>query len=122
ILQRDIVDDLVVGALEEGRVDRANGLDAFGGETGGEEDGVFLGDADVEELFRSRGGEVREAGAAGHRAGDTDYAGVLFGETSERVAEDVLVGGRSLSGRLGAFAGDGIEGAGAVEFFGVADG
>ena len=49
VLHRDVVHDLVVGALEEGRVDRAERLEALGGEAGGEGDGVLLGDADVED-------------------------------------------------------------------------
>ena len=47
LLQADVVDDLVEGALQEGRVDRADGLRALEREAGGEEDGVLLGDADV---------------------------------------------------------------------------
>ena len=50
-LQADVVDDLVVGALEEGRVDADDRAHALGGETGGEGDGVLLGDADVEEAI-----------------------------------------------------------------------
>jgi hypothetical protein len=55
-LQRDVVDDVVVGPLEKSGVDRADGAKAAGGEAGGEEDGVLLGDADVEKLFGKRGG------------------------------------------------------------------
>ena len=47
LLQADVMDDLVVGALEEGRVDRADGLRALKRETGREQDRVLLGDADV---------------------------------------------------------------------------
>jgi hypothetical protein len=53
VLQRDVVNDLIVGALEEGRVNRADGAEALGGEAGGEEHGVLLGDADIEELLRA---------------------------------------------------------------------
>ena len=47
-LDRHVVDDLVVAALQEGRIDRAERLVAFGGEAGGEGHRVLLGDADVE--------------------------------------------------------------------------
>ena len=47
-LDRDVVHDLVVGALQERRIDRRERLEAFGREAGGEGDGVLLGDADVE--------------------------------------------------------------------------
>ena len=47
LLQADVVDDLVEGALQEGRVDRAYRLGALQGQPGGEQDRVLLGDADV---------------------------------------------------------------------------
>ena len=47
-LNGDVVHDLVVGALQEGRVDRGEWLVAFHGEPGGEGHRVLLGDADVE--------------------------------------------------------------------------
>ena len=47
LLQADVVDDLVEGALQEGRVDRADRLGALEREAGGEQDRVLLGDADV---------------------------------------------------------------------------
>jgi hypothetical protein len=48
ILDRDVVHDLVVGALQEGRIDRAERLHALGREAGGEGHRMLLGDADVE--------------------------------------------------------------------------
>ena len=36
VLDRDVVHDLVVGALQEGRIDRAERLEAFGRQAGGE--------------------------------------------------------------------------------------
>ena len=48
VLQRDVVDELVVGALKEGRVDRHHRHEALAGQPGGEGDRVLLGDADVE--------------------------------------------------------------------------
>ena len=109
VLQGDVVDDLVVGALEEGGVNRADGAEALGGETGGEKHGVFLGDADVEELFRDLVGEVDQTRAAGHGAGDTEDLGVGLGEADEGVAEDVLEIGRGAGGGGFALAGGGIE-------------
>ena len=53
-LDRDVMDHLVVAALQEGRVDRAERLVAFGGETGGERHRMLLGDADVEGAVRGR--------------------------------------------------------------------
>ena len=53
LLQADVVDELVVGALEEGRVDRADRLRALDREPGGEQHRVLLGDADVVVLLRA---------------------------------------------------------------------
>ena len=41
--------DLIVGALQEGRVDRAERLHPLGRHAGGEGHGVLFGDADVEQ-------------------------------------------------------------------------
>ena len=47
LLQADVVDDLVVRALEEGRVDRGDRLAALEREPGGEQHRLLLGDPDV---------------------------------------------------------------------------
>ncbi len=47
-LDGDVVHDLIVGALQERRIDGGERLQALGGETGGERHRVLLGDADVE--------------------------------------------------------------------------
>jgi hypothetical protein len=117
LLEADVVDDLVVRALEEGRVDCDDGLEAAGGEAGCEEDGVLLGDADVEELARERLCENGESGAARHGAGDTDDAVVELGLAHEGAAEDLLVG-RSGAGGGAAVAGGDVEGGDAVEALG----
>ena len=94
LLQADVVDDLVEGALEEGRVDRADRLAALQGEAGGEQDGLLLGDADVDVLLGHLLGELVEPGAAGHRRGDADHPLVAPGLGDEGVGEDRRVGGR----------------------------
>ncbi len=66
ILQADVVHDGVEGALQEGGVDGAERLEALGGQAGGEQHGVLLGDADVEILVRMVRLEAVEAGAVGH--------------------------------------------------------
>ena len=69
LLQADVVDDLVEGALQEGRVDRADRLGALEREAGGEQHRLLLGDADVEVLLgqlllQDRRGRCREFIAA----------------------------------------------------------
>ena len=80
ILQRDVVNDHVVGALHEGRVDREERLHPLGGEAAGEERGVLLGDPDVVVAVGMLRLEKAEAGAARHRAGDGHDLAVGVGE------------------------------------------
>ena len=94
LLQADVVDDLVVGALEEGRVDRADRLRALERQARREQNRVLLGDADVVVLLRDLLGELLEPGPPGHRGGDPDHALVALGLGDERVGEDARVLGR----------------------------
>ncbi len=72
LLDGDVVHDLVVGALQEGRVDGGERLVAFGGEPGGEGHRVLLGDADIEAAVGEFLGEQVETGARGHGRRDGD--------------------------------------------------
>ena len=94
ILQRDIVNDHVVGALHEGGVNREEWREAFAREAGGEKRGVFLGDADVEIAVGVIFCEGDEAGAAGHRTGDGDELVVRVCKLRERLTEQFGVGRR----------------------------
>ncbi len=51
ILQRDVVQQLIVGPLQKGRIDGDDRLHAVAGDPGGQGHGVLLGDADVEVAF-----------------------------------------------------------------------
>jgi hypothetical protein len=104
-LQRDVVDDLVVGALEEGRVDRRDGLEALERQPGGEEDRLLLGDPDVE-VVRGLGLlQDVQARPGVHRGRDADDPPVAADLLDHRVAEDlrVLRRGGAADARLGAF-------------------
>ena len=94
-LDRHVMHHLVIGALQEGRIDGAEGLHAFGGQAGGEGHAMLLGDADIEGALREGLLEQVDAGARRHGGGDGDDALVLlgFGDQSSR---------RTLSGRSGA--------------------
>ena len=52
ILQADVVDDLIVGPLQEGRIDGHHRPEALGGQSGGKGHRVLLGDAHIEEAVR----------------------------------------------------------------------
>ena len=62
-LHGDIVHHLVVGALEEGRIDGGKRLIAFGGKPGGKGHRMLLGDADIEAALGEDLGEAVEPGA-----------------------------------------------------------
>ena len=76
ILQRDVVDQLVVSALQEGGVDRDDRPQTLARETGGESHGMLLGDADIVIAIREFRGEADQAGAFAHGRGDGDEARV----------------------------------------------
>ena len=52
VLDRHVMHDLVVGALQEGRIDQRRTALALGRQAGGEGHGVLFGDADVEQCAR----------------------------------------------------------------------
>ncbi len=80
VLQRDIVNDHVVGALHEGRVDGEKRLQPLGRETAGKESGVFFSDPDVIVAVGMLRLKIPEPGAARHRAGDGDDLAVGVGK------------------------------------------
>ena len=94
VLQRDVMDDHVVGALHEGRVNREERAEAFGGEAAGEKRGVFLGDADIVVAFGHFFFEDLELRAAGHRRGDRDELRIIFCDVGDGAAEEVRAGRR----------------------------
>ena len=63
ILQRHIMHDLVIGALQEGGIDGAEGLVALGGEARRKSHRMLLGDAHVEDAIREGVAENIHAGA-----------------------------------------------------------
>ena len=110
------MDDHVVGALQEGGVDGADRTEIAGGQTGGEEGRVFLGDADVVILTRQRLLELVEPRTGRHRGGDADNLGIGLGLTDQQSAEDILPRlWRAGLTSSQAVAGLRIEGAGAME-------
>ena len=71
------MDDLIVSALEEGRVDRADGMVARGGHTRCKENGVFFGDTDIEELVGQLFLKNIQPSTGGHGSGDAHDVFVL---------------------------------------------
>ena len=83
--------DLVVGALQEGRIDRGERLVAFGRKPGGEGHGMLLGDADIEGALREFLGEEIEPGAGRHGGGDGDDLVVLARLFDQALGKDLGV-------------------------------
>ena len=116
VLDRHVVYQLVVGALQKGRIDRDHRMHAFGGHAGGQGHGVLFGDADVEVPVRVALCEFDHSGAFAHRWRDRGEPFVAFGGLAQPVAENLGIAG--LAARLleRELAGHGIELGDAVIF------
>ena len=95
LLDRDVMHDLIVGALQEGRVDGGERLEAFGREPRGERHAVLLGDADIESALGKFLLELVDAGARRHRRGDGDDLRILARFLDQAFAVNLLIRRRS---------------------------
>ena len=91
VLQGDVVDDLIVGALQEGRINGAEWLEAFARQTGRERHRMLLGDADVEGALGEGLLEQVDAGARWHRRSDADDLLVFLRFLDQALAEHRLI-------------------------------
>lgn len=88
LVQGDVHQDLVEGAVEEGGVDREDRVESAGGEAGRGGGAVLLGDADVVDPVREGGLELAEADGLEHGRGDRDDVLALLAELDHLLAED----------------------------------
>ena len=86
VLQRDVVNDHVVGALHERRVDRQERFHPLRREPAGEERGVLLCDSDIEIAIGMLRLEKSETGSTRHRAGDGDNLLICIGKFRKGLA------------------------------------
>ena len=93
-LYGNIMHDLIVGALQEGGIDRSERLHAFARQARREGHGVLLGNADVEGPLRKFFGEAIETCAIWHGCGDGDDLLVLSRLGDKAVGENPRVGRR----------------------------
>ena len=91
VLQRDVMDDHVIRALHERRVDRQKRLQSLHGQSACEQGRVFLGNTHVVELVWVPLLEPDQPGARGHGPGDSDDLGVAVGKVGELVAQHLRV-------------------------------
>ncbi len=94
-LQDGVHDDLIVGALQERRVDGHDRHHAAMCQPGGKAHRMLLGDADVEEPVGEALGERAESRAGRHGRRDSDDARIALGLGNERLPEDLGVCGRT---------------------------
>ena len=99
-LDRHVVHDLVVGALQESRINRTERLVALGCEAGGKGDPMLLGDAHVEGAIGKMLGKKVQARARGHGGGNGDDLVVVLGLLDQGFGEDLRIA-RSIGNGLG---------------------
>ena len=118
VLEGDIMDDLIVGPLGEGRIDVAERLQAAGRQPRRKSHGVFLFDAHIEETFGEGFLENGHAAAGSHGGGDPHDFCILPRKVREHLPEDILVAVRRISG-LHPLSGGGVELAGGMPGGGI---
>ena len=91
ILQTDIMENLVVAALQKSRIDRHHRNVTFGRHAGGESHRMLFGDADVVGALGNLALQLIDARAAAHGRGDADDLGIFLGEANQRLAENIGV-------------------------------
>ena len=96
VLDRHVMNQLVVGALKEGGVDRHHRFEPLAGQAGGEGHGVLLGNADIKIALREAPLELHHAGALAHGRRDGDQARVIQGHVTQPLAKHL---GEGLLGR-----------------------
>ena len=116
ILDGHVVDNLVIGALEECRIDGAEGAHALRGKAGSKGHPMLFGDPDIKGLFGMGLGKSVDASAGRHGGGNRADTRIAVGELGERFSENILIGRRSAAGPLVLFAGDNIKLGDAVIF------
>ena len=92
LLQRDVVDQLVVGALQERGVDCHYRLKPVAGHACREREGMLLGNANVEIAFRVLFLKLVKSGTVAHGGRDADQPFVPRGHVDQPVAEHLRVG------------------------------
>src|SRR5437660_3221087 len=85
VLNTDIVHQLIEGALKKGRVDRADRLQAFNGQSRGKSYAVLFRNADIERSFGKLFERCANAGAVRHRGCQGHDLLILLHQLAERV-------------------------------------
>ena len=93
ILQCDVMHQLIVAALQESGIDRAEGLEPLGGEARRESHRMLFGDAHIEAALGKGFLEEIKPGAGRHGGGDGDDLVVAHCLVDQAFGEDARIGG-----------------------------
>ena len=118
VLQGDVMDDLVIAALQKGGINRAEWFQARRGHSGGKGHAMLFGDAHIKHPARKAFGHDVQPRARRHGGGNPDDARVIFGLDRQGLAKDGGIAGRIGPG-FGLFAGADIEFGDAMIFVGA---
>ena len=89
VLQCDVVQQLIIGTLQKGRVDRDHRLQSVARHARGEGHRVLLGDADVEIPLGETGRKCHQARALTHRRRDRHQPRITFTRIAHPVGKDL---------------------------------
>src|SRR5690606_13909935 len=87
ILQRDVMDELIVRPLKEGGINRDDRLLTLARQAGGEGDCVLLRDADIEISVGKASLELDHAAALAHGGSDTEQSRIALRHVAEPLPE-----------------------------------
>ena len=90
-LHSNIVNDLIIGALQEGAVDAYNRTESFRRQTRGEGDGMCFRNADIKEAVRILFLELAQRCPTRHRGGNRTDARIFGREFDHGIGEDILI-------------------------------
>ncbi len=93
VLQSHVVDQLVIGALQEGGINRHHGLQTLAGQARSKGHGVLFGDAHVEIAFGKTPLELDHARALAHGRGDAHQARVGLRHVAQPMTKHLSEGG-----------------------------
>jgi hypothetical protein len=105
ILDAHIVNDLIKGPLEEGRVNGNEGNEPLSSQSGSEGDGMLLTNAGIEDTLGEFASSTSEASSVNHGSGDGHYPAILQHQAKGSSTKDFAIGwGGAGPGAIGRYA------------------
>ena len=116
-LDRDVMNQLIITALQEGRVERTKWFHTLTSETGGESHRMLFGNANIKNSRRKTFLNLVQTSSRRHRSGDGNNAVILLCSVDQRLGKDRGVAGNICCGLL-LCAGDHVKFRHGMVFFG----